>query len=777
MKRTLRLWLLALITFCSSFSASAITVYVSPNGNDVTGNGTAGNPYKTFTKAFSVAGNPGDTVRLLAGTWWLDAPVTVPAGVHLIGETTGISRLRTTALMDHRAGSATGNDFPWAVVRIVEQTNNTRQVISRIHIDGKAKIGADSIKSAWVGILVKDRDKVDISYVTVRNTYFSGILFWDTDENTLTHATLTNTAWGSTGWHSGSITMGRVSNTVIDDVTVSEGVSGTTNWGYGMKAYFSTPATLENVTVRNSTFTCNPVGFFVENGNPLPNIAFEWHEAKAINCEISNNTFYNNLSLVNAYSPNGPGVKSVRVHGNKFFKQAGDNGYYAIELTENNAEIDHNFFKGGKYPIAHWYLNGASAASTGWEVHHNVFTEIEGQTEGIIRLKNTLTNSRFVHNTFHIISSAFDCVFKVDQSNISITGLNIQNNIFTKSSGTTAVTQLSGSNVTVSSNDFSYNALVNVTVNSTMVIPYNNITPVSAGLIGSGAQPSPYFSLQSNSACINAGRNDVGYPYNSCAADIGAFESEVACPGGGAQDVTIDFSTQPSGFGDIDNNQYNDVAGVDVTFGTGFKYYDATVNGYLGGPDHSASADNKMALIQGSTVTITFDEAVQVPSLWMSTLTYGSVPGTATGKLGGVTQWTRNVTVYSTWYQVVDGVSKDIDEIVFTNANNFAIDDLRIVNEGGGGGRKSALVAEESVLVEEVSASSLVYPNPVSSGETLMINGSNIHRATLIDVSGRPLISSDVNDNVLEMPTVGLRGLYLLRLEGREVRTVKVLVR
>jgi hypothetical protein len=44
------------------------TKYISPTGNDTTGDGSSGNPYLTMTKALTVV-SAGDTISLLAGTY------------------------------------------------------------------------------------------------------------------------------------------------------------------------------------------------------------------------------------------------------------------------------------------------------------------------------------------------------------------------------------------------------------------------------------------------------------------------------------------------------------------------------------------------------------------------------------------------------------------------------------------------------------------------------------------------------------------------------------
>lgn len=49
-------------------ASGASTIYVSPTGNDTTGDGSLGNPYATYGTAEADATGPGDTVVLMAGT-------------------------------------------------------------------------------------------------------------------------------------------------------------------------------------------------------------------------------------------------------------------------------------------------------------------------------------------------------------------------------------------------------------------------------------------------------------------------------------------------------------------------------------------------------------------------------------------------------------------------------------------------------------------------------------------------------------------------------------
>ncbi|MEL7238236.1 MAG: DUF1565 domain-containing protein, partial [Planctomycetota bacterium] len=59
----------ALVVFCLASSASAKDIFVAKNGNNSTGNGTSGRPYKTIQKGIDVAQN-GDRVLVRNGTYY-----------------------------------------------------------------------------------------------------------------------------------------------------------------------------------------------------------------------------------------------------------------------------------------------------------------------------------------------------------------------------------------------------------------------------------------------------------------------------------------------------------------------------------------------------------------------------------------------------------------------------------------------------------------------------------------------------------------------------------
>jgi hypothetical protein len=70
-----------------------------------------------------------------------------------------------------------------------------------------------------------------------------------------------------------------------------------------------------------------------------------------------------------------------------------------------------------------------------------------------------------------------------------------------------------------------------------------------------------------------------------------------------------------------------------------------------------------------------------------------------------------------------------------------------------------------------------VYPNPLS-GNVLYVTGAAITSATLLDLQGKVLSTSQVQENEVTLLQKPKAGMYLLRTEGRTgMQVLKVVVR
>lgn len=772
--------LLAVFTFIVT-AAKANDFYVDfatgDNSSSRTGQDSA-LPWKTIPYALSRISGQGHTIHVASGTYPLDSQLLLPAGISLAGAgNTTVFKLNSNLHLQPNDGLSHINN----VMMRLEVGNNTGiQTLRDFKIDGENK-------HLWGGIYINARSNMDIYNITVVNTYFTGIWLTDMTNSSLHHSYFENCAWGrsdnNVNYQSGAVQLGNnLQNINLYNLIVKEGTPGQPLYGYGMKVMGTSNGNImDGVRVYNSEFTCNPLGIW--DGGRAPNIAVEWHSVKVKNCELHHNTFNNNVSLVNDINPNTGSEVSVKVYGNKFIKPSGtgSDGYYALELLENNAEIAGNHFDGGIWPIALWQRRSAS----GWNIHHNTFTNIRGVSwlGGVYVLvdsASTLNDVKFWNNTCYINQSDFAFAFLAFKQNSSITNAAVRNNIFTKAvtGGSTPIVLATMNGGNVSNAMATFNCLHNVSAGSEADLASDNI-PSPPLLVANGDMPEPFFHLQTGSPCINAGTKvDPLDPDEH--PDMGAYEFE-GTPGGPLAD-TLDFGAQASGIDMMDDSFYTDVAGVAVNFDDNIQHYDGSM--WMGGPDHTPN--NRMAFFPDATASsVTFSHQVQVPSLWINMLVYGSFGGVVTGKLNGSQVWTKSIpgSSYGSWYAVTTGAGLEINELTFTGVQNYGLDDITIVNTnpGAAGGRISkgeALNVPAASGVETLNNELNVYPNPVRAGQTVQLILPGTGSVKLIDSNGRILKQADIiGGQQAEMSTDGLSGLYLLKVYSRNgTRSVKIVV-
>ena len=514
----------------------------------------------------------------------------------------------------------------------------------------------------------------------------------------------------------------------------------------------------------------------------------EWQLAILSNCEIYGNTFNNNVSLVNNVSPNEGSIISVWIHDNDFIQPplTAGQSYYALELVQNHVEIDHNYFNGGQYGI--YFSNKDGIPAKGWKIHHNIFYHLDAPVDvecHLLRAEFSLDSVDFYNNTSSVArNSDFHCFYfySKDSRSIVISNIKIKNNIFFDSDATGPSHLLlkwgvdqEGNRVILESIEAMNNMLYNVTEQPT----YGNVTG-DPKFIAMGEVPDPYLRLQDGSPCRDTGV-DEGFPYTGSAPDIGAYEWN----GAAATTQVIDFSTQASGQGPMNNSLYTDVAGVAVTFSQQIEHTD------MGGQDHSSGSDNRMGFFPTvNPASVTFSGPVQVPSLWINTLTYGSCCPTITGKRNGSQVWSIDIPIdinnFGQWIQVVKGagIENQIDQIIFTGLDvgmmNYGLDDITIVNTAGGSpGGRIATSGPVAKMAEMRETEMKVYPNPVRVGEPIRLSSVPAPGdVTIMDLAGRVLRSVGQTRHDTEISTNGLSsGVYLVKFQsGGATQSMRVII-
>ncbi len=485
--------------------------YVSMSGND-NGDGSQGNPWRTLRAAVSkVPASQGHTIRLSPGTYVESGSFNVPPGVNIEGAGVDQTIIKAAGSFHFNPG-----DPGFALDKFLITLNSAgfsegNQTLKNFTIDGEGK-------RLHGGIYVKNRNRITIENVKVKETNFCGIWIWDVKNSTLRQITLINCSWGSTGWASGALQLAHLESVEITGLNIDEST------GYGIKALSSGGNKITRMKLHDSRISVNPAGKW--NNGSAPNIAFELWEVYLTDCEIYNTYMDNHLSLVNVQTP-PTGGRSIRVHHNVFdlLERAGGHGY-AIELSINDAEIDNNWIKGGSYGIAHW----SPAYCANWSIHHNTFHSLSSGYPGdIIRAQvSGLHNVKFYNNTVELMGTATINVIGLHAGSSS--NVDLKNNLVINSNTSYAwfPNQLVflEKNASVSGLSVGSNLLDKLPLGS-VAGSYTNNLQVSSKITQAGARPAPYYLPGGGSPLIDAGVN-VGFPFQGSAPDIGAHEFKSA---------------------------------------------------------------------------------------------------------------------------------------------------------------------------------------------------------------------------------------------------------
>lgn len=487
---------------------AATTYYVSTTGSDLPERGTSENTsWLTLSYAISqIAADQGNTIQIGAGTYLFTNTLNVPTGINITGAGADLTILKAATAFEF---PQPGYNFDHVLIKLQNGNNTMNQVLSDFRIDGNNK-------SLWGGIYVRDRNLVEIKNVKLYGTYYTGIWFWGVSNCSIHDAYFENCAWGSSGYQSGCINMGNILSSDFYNITIREGLTGSpSTYGYGIKCLgpSSSDNFLTNVRLFNSDIDVNNLGLW--NGGLAPNMSAEWHKIKLLNCEIYNNIICDNLSLVNdePSRANLANEVSVRVHDNRFMLTGG----YAIELTQKNCEIDHNFFNGQPYPITTW--DKVNTSSSGWKIHHNVFMDNLYQ---LVRAEYGMSGIDFYNNSIYNKATNLDQIILMVRN--SCGNFNIDNNAISYS-GLRIPTLVDVSNTATTSNVSASNNCMYGVVRGNHVDNYTgNLENTNPDFTLNGVLPSPFFTLNPTSPCINTGKT-LNFSVPDGLPDIGAFES------------------------------------------------------------------------------------------------------------------------------------------------------------------------------------------------------------------------------------------------------------
>jgi hypothetical protein len=511
----------------SGDSPALYDIYVSLSGNDTTGNGSIGNPYRTLFKAVSVA-TSGQSIKLGTGTFVETNFILVPVGVSIYGDGT-LNTIVTgsAALYDTytSGGSYKLDKFLIQVVSVSLTAGN--QTFKDFSVDGDSRQIRGGLYIAYrTNVIVENVDAYDCG----------ANAFWLRDIETceMTNVTATNSGFGSSGFCLGCVNLTHVNGLIMTDVTVDEDI------GYGVKCMaFTGDNYITGLELINTTITVEPEGAW--NGGASPNIAFEAWQETSTKLDIHFNGCYidNIISLVVSFSsPTWTGTPTVIIE-NTFLdhlSRAGGHAY-GIECGIGDIEISNVYFTGGTTGVVNW---GPKEVRY-WKFHHSTFynlhsfypTAIYNNYQGAgLGMRNAL----LANNTVHLTSTSTATFnsqpptihFIEMNNNVDITDGEISNNVVINVSGQSACkfinltsggSTVSGTNVR---NNFgqSLNGGINQGITG---ITYSNNATGTAQIAGSGNRPQPYYNPTAAGNLDETGV-DVGLPFTGSNPSKGAFE-------------------------------------------------------------------------------------------------------------------------------------------------------------------------------------------------------------------------------------------------------------
>lgn len=153
------LQMLLFVMFCKT--GTGAMYYISPKGNDKTGDGSYNRPWQSLYRATSVVQKPGDIIHVMAGEYVEKLTCVLAVGVSIEGEGQETTFVKSTVETDWTAIVVASSD---------KEGTAGNQHISNLTFDGQ------SLKTAWA-IIVSGRSNVSIKYCTIKDFRNRGVTF------------------------------------------------------------------------------------------------------------------------------------------------------------------------------------------------------------------------------------------------------------------------------------------------------------------------------------------------------------------------------------------------------------------------------------------------------------------------------------------------------------------------------------------------------------------------------------------------------------------------
>jgi hypothetical protein len=448
--------ILYIVLFFLSLSLNATTYYISTSGNDVTGNGSIGNPWRTLYKACDATSVAGDIISVPAGTFVESNTCYLKVGISIEGAgVTSIIRAGASTLIDCDSGSPT----------------NGNQHISGLLLDGNNLTGDYAIS-------VEGRSHVEIYNCTFQNFSTIGVIFggagggWpetQPDDSELSHDNkfhdnimnncASYDAAGDNGW--GNLCVGMQVNMLVYNNTITQNQRIGDENGYCIK--FFNYGWNQGWKIYNNTLTNKP------SDGPQPNTSWgfaieTWNSMGGL--EIYNNVIKGGVDLCRVYL--GTYERGVDLYNNTMgyddvVPALDTEGEVAVRLEAriNGVYIHHNRFK---YHAMAVYADifSASHYEDGVYIYYNIMENIGNDIGGGYGFRYTgetgvgaYTNLGIWNNVI-IANPEVGTTYGVTLPSTTTSNVNIRNNIIVGFGSSPVYKSSTGSysNVNITNNIF-----------------------------------------------------------------------------------------------------------------------------------------------------------------------------------------------------------------------------------------------------------------------------------------------------------------------------------
>lgn len=562
------------------------TYYISTTGNDTTGNGSIGLPWKTLKKATTVATTFGDIIHVNPGTYIETQQCDVARGVSIEGDDYNTTIIKS---------SLTGTFSTFLQLESGQDTNGG-QHISGITLDGQYV--SESNYKTWIGVWVVGRSNVHIFNCKIINWRDRGVIYKGVDENDSIqdpghHATgnkiynciIDNCAQNAGSYGAGCINIGGQEGMEIYNNTITQ--TSRPNFKNGWPIKYWDNGWLFGCKIYNNILKKAPYQGTYPGENGDWSFAIELFNIYGL--EIYNNTIQGSIDL--NYNKKGSYAYSMWIHDNTLSHDVQNTKVedgIILEFRTESAIIENNIFinktsgisfntrgpaNDGGYPYPGGQPTGGYSYLVNNVIKNNAFYNLYQGTGignrfaiGVISegTDDPQINNMQIYNNSAVVKSGDSIGIALDftsQPNGNCIGLYIKNNIFRGFTDSWIRGSSGAGNTNINTCQITHNNIYQCGNGNNPNWPGGN--PVNY-TISNGTTVDPLFvsatdfHLQAGSTMIDTGVN-VGLPYSGSAPDRGAYEYAVVvntpptANAGADQVITLPTnSTTVSGSGSFD---------------------------------------------------------------------------------------------------------------------------------------------------------------------------------------------------------------------------------